>query len=140
MLAADCSRVARANVHLVPDPNVATTETGTRHRTAEKNVGRQIDVPVINVSEDMSVVTIHRRGQKHARADPAGAGPRRSGAADPRSLQDPLSARSAARCRRSRWRTSSPSATSPCCSAEMVRRVSEEIEGYVVGSVPAAAS
>ena len=64
ILAADTSRVARANVHLVPDPNVPTSETGTRHRTAER-VGRQLDVPVITVSEDMSLVTIHRRGEKH---------------------------------------------------------------------------
>src|SRR6202158_1859660 len=63
ILAADCSRVARANVHLVPDPNVPTSETGTRPRTAER-VGRQLDVPVITVSEDMSLVAIHRRGEK----------------------------------------------------------------------------
>src|SRR3954471_24630819 len=62
ILAADGSRIARANVHLVPDPNIATSETGTRHRTAER-VGRQLDVPVITVSEDMSVVTIHRGGE-----------------------------------------------------------------------------
>src|SRR5690349_21873311 len=64
ILASDCSRIARANVHLVPNPNTPTSETGTRHRTAER-VGRQIDVPVITVSEDMSVVAIHRRGEKH---------------------------------------------------------------------------
>src|SRR2546422_10819591 len=63
ILAADCSRVARGNVPLVPDPNIPTAETGTRHRTAER-VGRQIDVPVITVSEDMSVVAVHRRGLK----------------------------------------------------------------------------
>src|SRR5437667_12373456 len=63
ILASDCSRVARANVHLVPDPNITTSETGTRHRSAER-VGRQIDVPVITVSEDMSVVAVHRRGLK----------------------------------------------------------------------------
>src|ERR687897_41308 len=63
ILASDTSRVARANVHLVPDPNIPTSETGTRHRTAER-VGRQIDVPVITVSEDMSVVAVHRRGLK----------------------------------------------------------------------------
>jgi len=33
-------------------------------RTAER-VGRQLDVPVITVSEDMSLVAIHRRGEKH---------------------------------------------------------------------------
>src|SRR5213595_3902950 len=63
ILASDGSRVARANVHLVPDPDIPTNETGTRHRTAER-VGRQIDVPVITVSEDMSVVAVHRRGLK----------------------------------------------------------------------------
>src|SRR5499427_1240485 len=51
ILAADCSRVARANVHLVPNPKVPTSETGTRHRTAER-VARSVDVPVISVSED----------------------------------------------------------------------------------------
>src|SRR6267143_3066299 len=59
ILTADCSRIVRANVHLVPDPNIPTAETGTRHRTAER-VARQIDVPVISVSEDMSVVTTYR--------------------------------------------------------------------------------
>src|SRR5271155_1951722 len=55
ILAADASRIARANVHLVPNPNVPTSETGTRHRTAER-VARSVDVPVISVSEDMGVI------------------------------------------------------------------------------------
>src|SRR5215467_13282260 len=46
ILASDGSRVARANVHLVPDPDIPTSETGTRHRTAER-VARQIDMPTI---------------------------------------------------------------------------------------------
>src|SRR5215203_2615920 len=58
ILAADCTRIARANVHLVPDPNVPTSETGTRHRTAER-VARSIDVPVISVSEDMAVIAVY---------------------------------------------------------------------------------
>src|SRR2546421_507754 len=45
ILAAACSRVAGGNVHLVPAPNIPTSETGPRHRTAER-VARQIDVPV----------------------------------------------------------------------------------------------
>lgn len=64
ILADDASRIARANVHLVPDSHIPTTETGTRHRTAER-VARQIDVPVLTVSEDMQVVAIHRRDQKY---------------------------------------------------------------------------
>ena len=38
VLSVDGSRIARANVHLVPDAMVPTSETGTRHRTAEKNL------------------------------------------------------------------------------------------------------
>ena len=64
VLAPDASRIARANVHLVPNPNVPTTETGTRHRTAER-VARSIDVPVISVSEDMSVIAVYRGDMKH---------------------------------------------------------------------------
>ncbi|MGZ4676144.1 MAG: DNA integrity scanning diadenylate cyclase DisA [Acidimicrobiia bacterium] len=63
ILSADCTRIARANVHLVPDPEIPTSETGTRHRTAER-VARQIDAPVITISEELSLVAVHRRGQK----------------------------------------------------------------------------
>ncbi len=64
ILAPDASRIARANVHLVPNPNVPTTETGTRHRTAER-VARSIGVPVISVSEDMAVLTVYMHDVKH---------------------------------------------------------------------------
>ncbi|MEA2704652.1 MAG: diadenylate cyclase, partial [Actinomycetota bacterium] len=64
ILAADASRIARANVHLVPNPNVPTSETGTRHRTAER-VARSINVPVISVSEDMSVIAVYHGTTKH---------------------------------------------------------------------------
>jgi diadenylate cyclase len=133
ILASDCSRVARANVHLVPDPNVPTSETGTRHRTAER-VGRQLDVPVITVSEDMSVVAIHRRGEKHtleptprvlARADQAlqilGRYKQRldavSGGLSALEVEDLVTVRDVA---------------TVLQRAEMVRRIAEEIEGYVV--------
>lgn len=64
ILARDASRIARANVHLVPNPNVPTSETGTRHRTAER-VARSIDVPVISVSEDMAVIAVYVGDEKH---------------------------------------------------------------------------
>jgi diadenylate cyclase len=51
-------------VHLVPNPNVPTSETGTRHRTAER-VARSIDVPVISVSEDMAVIAVYVNDEKH---------------------------------------------------------------------------
>jgi diadenylate cyclase len=64
IVALDASRIARANVHLVPNPNVPTSETGTRHRTAER-VARSIDVPVISVSEDMGVIAVYVGPFKH---------------------------------------------------------------------------
>ena len=63
ILSHDANRIARANVHLVPNPNVPTSETGTRHRTAER-VARTIDIPVISVSEDMSVIAVYRNDLK----------------------------------------------------------------------------
>ena len=64
ILAADCSRIARANVHLVPDSTVTTVETGTRHRTAER-VARSMHVPVVSVSEEMSVINLYFGDRKH---------------------------------------------------------------------------
>ncbi len=58
VLTDDATRILRANVHLVPDPSITTTETGTRHRTAER-VSRQTGLPVISVSESMRMVTLY---------------------------------------------------------------------------------
>ncbi len=49
--------IYRANVHLIPDPSIATNETGTRHRTAER-VAVQTGRPVIVVSEGRQTVTV----------------------------------------------------------------------------------
>jgi diadenylate cyclase len=133
ILAADASRIARANVHLVPNPNVPTSETGTRHRTAER-VARSIDVPVISVSEDMSVITLYRGDTKHALDSVA----RLLGRAN-QALQTHVRYRD-----RLDTVTSSLSAlevedlvtgrdvVTVLQRAEMVRRIAEEIEGYIV--------
>ena len=63
IITADGGRIARANVHLVPDPTVPTSETGTRHRTAER-VARSLDVPVISASEEMGVINVYAGGTK----------------------------------------------------------------------------
>jgi diadenylate cyclase len=47
----------------VPDPTVPTSETGTRHRTAER-VARSLDVPVISASEEMGVINVYAGGTK----------------------------------------------------------------------------
>lgn len=58
ILASDVSRIARANVHLVPNPNVPTSETGTRHRTAER-VARMLNTPVVAVSESRKQIQVY---------------------------------------------------------------------------------
>ncbi|BAN04022.1 putative DNA integrity scanning protein DisA [Ilumatobacter coccineus YM16-304] len=63
IISGDGGRIARANVHLVPDPTVPTSETGTRHRTAER-VARSLDVPVVSASEEMGVINVYARGGK----------------------------------------------------------------------------
>lgn len=65
ILASDGSRIARANVHLVPNPNVPTAETGTRHRTAER-VARSLNVPVIAVSESRKEIQAYVGDQRHS--------------------------------------------------------------------------
>lgn len=63
ILAPDASRIARANVHLMPKSSIATNETGTRHRTAQR-VARSIDVPVFSVSAAMAVIAAYRNDEK----------------------------------------------------------------------------
>ena len=68
ILSTDATRIARANVHLMPDPTVPTAETGTRHRTAER-VAVSLGVPVVSVSEEMSVINIYAGGMKRQLQD-----------------------------------------------------------------------
>lgn len=55
--------IRRANVHLVPDSSLPTSETGIRHRTAER-MARQTNALVIAVSKRRVTVTIYRAGEK----------------------------------------------------------------------------
>ena len=64
ILADDASRIARANVHLVPNPNVQTSETGTRHRTAER-VARSLHIPTVAVSESRKEIQVYLGDQMH---------------------------------------------------------------------------
>jgi len=51
------SRISYANVQLMPDPTIASAETGTRHRTAER-VAKQTSALVISISQQRETVTI----------------------------------------------------------------------------------
>lgn len=62
------SRLLRANVHLVPDPTLPTSETGMRHRTAER-VARQTKALVISISQRRDVISLYLDGTKYALQD-----------------------------------------------------------------------
>ena len=133
ILSSDCSRIARANVQLVPNPDIPTLETGTRHRTAER-VAKQIDAPVITISEELALVAVHRRGLKRtlepvvrvlSRADQALQILERykvrldavSNSLSALEVEDLVTVRDV---------------STALQRAEMVRRIAEEIEEYVI--------
>lgn len=62
-------RILAANVHFIPDPDLPTDETGSRHRTAER-IATQSRKPVIAVSEGRRTVTLFFEGQKIELARP----------------------------------------------------------------------
>ncbi|MDQ2982443.1 MAG: DNA integrity scanning diadenylate cyclase DisA [Actinomycetota bacterium] len=51
------SKLAHANVQLMPDPTIPSAETGTRHRTAER-VAKQTSALVISISQQRETVTL----------------------------------------------------------------------------------
>lgn len=63
ILDTDCDRILRANVHLVPDPELPTAETGMRHRTAER-MSRQTEALAIAISQRRNVVNLYLQGRR----------------------------------------------------------------------------
>lgn len=55
----DITKIHSANVHLQPNMRFSTTESGTRHRTAQR-VAKQTNKLVIAISERKKVVTIYK--------------------------------------------------------------------------------
>jgi diadenylate cyclase len=69
-----CTKLAYANVQLMPDPTIPSNETGTRHRTAER-VAKQTEALVISISQQRETVTVfvgHSRYQLEPIADVLG--------------------------------------------------------------------
>ncbi len=67
-LSSNATRIANANVQLMPDPTILTMETGTRHRTAER-VSKQTDALVVAISERREVVSLYVDGNKYILED-----------------------------------------------------------------------
>jgi len=70
VLSSDGTRIVRAAVHLMPDPAIPSEESGTRHRTAER-VAKQTGFPVISVSQSMRIIGLYVNGQRHVLDDSA---------------------------------------------------------------------
>lgn len=68
ILSADAKRILAANTQLIPNLSIPSTETGIRHRTAER-VARQTNALVISISQRRSVVTIYKGNLKYVLRD-----------------------------------------------------------------------
>ena len=133
VLDAGASKILRAAVQLVPDHTIETSESGTRHRTAER-VAKQTRMPVISVSASMRIVALYVADRRFVlegsaailgRAEQALATLERyksrldevAGTLSALEIEDLVTVRDVA---------------AVVQRQEMVRRISEEIAGYVV--------
>ncbi|WP_022917144.1 DNA integrity scanning diadenylate cyclase DisA [Ruania albidiflava] len=126
-------RILRAAVQMIPDATIETSESGTRHRTAER-AAKQTGFPVISVSQSMRIVALYVGGKRYvledseailSRANQALATLERyksrldevSGTLSALEIEDLVTVRDV---------------TSVVQRLEMVRRISAEISDYVV--------
>src|SRR3954447_10802280 len=68
ILNGNATKIAAANVQLIPDPTILSLETGTRERTAER-VSKQTDSLVVAVSQRRNVVSLYVDGAKYMLED-----------------------------------------------------------------------
>ncbi len=59
ILSRDAKKILYANTQLIPDPSIPSSETGIRHRTAER-VSRQTGELVISISQRRNIITIYK--------------------------------------------------------------------------------
>lgn len=133
VLSSEGTRIIQAAVHLMPDPDIPTEESGTRHRTADR-VARQSGFPVISVSQSMHLIGLYLNGQRHVLDDSAAIMSRAnqalatleryklrldevSGTLSALEIEDLVTVRDA---------------VTVVQRLEMVRRIADEIAGYVV--------
>ena len=68
VLSSDTKKILFANAQLIPDYSISTSETGTRHRTAER-VAKQTGAIVIAISQRRNIITVYRGDKKYALED-----------------------------------------------------------------------
>jgi len=133
VLDADARHILRAAVQLVPDPALPTQESGTRHRTAER-VARQTGFPVISVSKSMRTIAVFAAGERYVLQDSAALLARAHQELatlerHKRRLQDTTRALTAMEIED---RATVTDVAVVAQQLELVRRVTDEIAGYLV--------
>lgn len=68
ILSEDAGRILYANTQLIPDNMIESTETGIRHRTAQR-VARQTGNLVISISQRRNVITLYQGEYRYALKD-----------------------------------------------------------------------
>lgn len=68
VLNSDVDEILYANTQLIPDYSIKTSETGTRHRTAER-VAKQTKAIVIAISQRRNVISVYKGDQKYVVED-----------------------------------------------------------------------
>ncbi len=68
ILSSDCHRILYANCQLIPSYELPTSETGTRHRTAER-VSKMTNGVVICISQRRNQITLFRKGHRYMLQD-----------------------------------------------------------------------
>lgn len=133
ILGPEGSSIHRAAVHMMPDSTIESDEMGTRHTTAER-VAKQTGYPVISVSQSMNIIALYVANRRYVLEDSAAILSRAnqalatlerykmrldevSSTLSDLEIEDLVSVRDVAVVAQ---------------RLEMVRRISREIDGYVV--------
>ena len=64
ILSSDFKKILYANTQLIPSPDINTSETGTRHRTAERTA-KQTGALVISISQRRGIITLFRGNDRY---------------------------------------------------------------------------
>ena len=68
VLSGDMKKILYANTQLIPEHEIITTETGTRHRTAERTA-KQTGELVISISQRRNIITVFKGNDRYVLED-----------------------------------------------------------------------
>lgn len=68
VISSDLKKILYANTQLMPSPTIATFETGTRHRTAQR-IAKQTKSVVVAISQRRTIITVYKEDIKYVLRD-----------------------------------------------------------------------